>query len=217
MDERPDVSVPQTVDEATLLERAATARALALIGPWLLGGLLARSVYRSTCDGRLFYGGAAGPADLADIIFTAFCALLSWEIEEPLARSGFASLVVLELIRWRWTFTGIPASQWALWGTYLISSLLLTIAAIRGSNMRRQALAVALFAGAFALAWVSASWWSSFRAYARCCTRRHGAERPLSSNVRRIGSNAGSRAPVAQGSSSEPLKIVGEVGGAARN
>ena len=56
MDERPDVSVPQTVDEATLLERAATARALALIGPWLLGGLLARSVYRPTCDGRLFYG-----------------------------------------------------------------------------------------------------------------------------------------------------------------
>jgi hypothetical protein len=56
LDERPDVSVPQTVDEATLLERAATARALALIGPWLLGGLLARSVYRPTCDGRLFYG-----------------------------------------------------------------------------------------------------------------------------------------------------------------
>jgi hypothetical protein len=163
LDERPDVSVPQTVDEATALERADTVRALALMGPCMLGSLLAYSVHRSTCDGRVFYGGAAGPADLADIIFTAFCALLSWEIEEPIARSGFASLVVLELIRWRWTFTGIPASQPALWGTCLISTLLLTIAAIRGANVRRQALAVTLFAGAFVLAWVTASWWSSFR------------------------------------------------------
>ena len=138
-------------------------RGLALIGPWFLGGLLANSVHRSTCDGRAFYAGASGPAQLADIILTAFFALLSWEIEEPIARSGFASLLVLELIKWRWTFTGIPASQPALWGTYLISLLLLTIAAIRGANMRRQALAVALFAAGFGLAWLSASTWSSFR------------------------------------------------------
>ena len=166
MDERPDVSVPQTVDEATLLERAATVRAFALIGPLLLGGLLARSVHRSTCEGRIFYGGAAGPAhltDITDIIGTTFFAFLTWEIPEPIARSGFALLLVSELIRWRWTFTGIPASQRVLWGTYLISWLLLSIAAIRGATIRRQALAVALLAAAFALAWWSASWWSSFR------------------------------------------------------
>ena len=138
MDERPDVSVPQTVDEATLL-------------------------YRSTCEGRVFYGGADGPAHLVDTIGTTFFAFLTWEIPEPIARSGFAFLLVLELIRWRWTLTGIPASQPALWGTCLISSLLLTIAAIRGANMRRQALAVALFAAVFVIAWLSASFWSSFR------------------------------------------------------
>jgi hypothetical protein len=163
LDERPDVSVPQTVDEATSRERAAIVRGLALIGPWLLGGLLARSLYRSTCDGLAFYGGGGGPAQLLDIISTAFCALLSWEIEEPIARSGFASFLVFELIRWRWTFTGIPASQPALWGTYLISLLLLSIAAIRGANVPRQALAVALAAACFALAWFSASRWDSFR------------------------------------------------------
>ena len=163
MDVRPDVSVPQTVDEATLLDRAATVRALALIGPWLLGGLLARSVYRSTCEGRVFYGGAAGPAHLTDILATTFFGFLTWEIREPMARSGFAVLLVSEFGRWRWTFTGIPASQRSLWGAYLIAWLLLTIAAMRGATIRRQALAVALLAAAFALAWWSASVWDSFR------------------------------------------------------
>jgi len=61
------------------------------------------------------------------------------------------------------TFTSIPASQPALWGTCLISSLLLTIVAIRGANMRRRALTVALFAAVFALAWLSTSKWHSLR------------------------------------------------------
>ena len=74
MDEPPDVSVPQTADDATSRERAATVRGLALIGPWFLGGLLARSMYRSTCEGRALYGGAGGPAHLSDIIVTTFSA-----------------------------------------------------------------------------------------------------------------------------------------------
>jgi hypothetical protein len=133
------------------------------MGPWLLGGLLARSVYRSTCEGRVFYGGADGPAHLTDILATTFFGFLTWEIREPIARAGFAVWLISELIRWRWTLTGSPVSQRALWGTYLVSWLLLTIAAMRGATIRRQALAVALLAAAFALAWWSTSVWDSFR------------------------------------------------------
>ena len=153
MDEQPDAGVPQTVDEVAAWRERAVRDVALLFGPCGLAGLLARIVYRSTCEARAFYDGTAGPAHLMEIVVTAASAFLMWEIPAPIARSGFALVLIAQLLQWRWTFTGIPASQPALWSAYLIAWLLLTITATRGATIRRQALAVALFAVAFALAW----------------------------------------------------------------
>src|SRR5262245_42167070 len=98
-------AVPETPDEATLTERMATVRDLAVAGPLVLGGLVAHSLYRSTCEGRAFYVGESGPAHAADLMVVVVAALLSWEVPEPVVRAGLAAVLVSQALRWRWTFT----------------------------------------------------------------------------------------------------------------
>jgi hypothetical protein len=153
------MSVPQARDEPRFAEQLADeVRWVALVGPALLGGLLAHSVYRSTCDGQSFYAEFSGPAHAYDIWAVAMHAIFMWKIPEPVPRSGFAILLVSQAIRWRWTFTGIPSSQTALWVAYLVSASLLTIAAVRDATIRHRALTVGLFVLCFAAAWYSHAW-----------------------------------------------------------